>query len=42
MNERRIQVDDLMQTGYCYVLTESIGDNFQHIEAFARTLNSSE
>ena len=28
MKERRIQVDDLMQTGYCYVLTESSGENF--------------
>ncbi len=28
MKERQIQVDDLIQTGYCYVLTESSGENF--------------
>lgn len=30
MKERRIQVDDLMQTGYCYLLTEPAGQNFHH------------
>lgn len=28
MKKRQIQVDDLMQTGYCYVLTEPSGENF--------------
>ncbi|SHO50450.1 hypothetical protein [Desulfopila aestuarii] len=28
MIERRIQIDDLMQSGYCYLLTEPVGQNF--------------
>lgn len=28
MQERRIQVSDLMQAGYCYLLTEPAGRNF--------------
>jgi hypothetical protein len=28
MKDRRITVHDLMQTGYCYVLTEPVGKNF--------------
>ena len=28
MQERRIQVNDLMQAGYCYLLTEPAGRNF--------------
>ena len=28
MQKRQIQVNDLMQTGYCYVLTEPFGENF--------------
>jgi hypothetical protein len=28
MHEGQIQVNDLMQTGYCYLLTEPVGKNF--------------
>ena len=28
MPDRQIQADDLMQTGYCYLLTEPVGKNF--------------